>query len=401
MAVTVNQQPAAFTPAFAPMIFEATSTQIAAANFTYTIIVTDLITSATETYPHEQRPVTGECVFDARDFVKDFIKHYIPYNLYGFQKCTDAIRKIRVNIGETYGTTPTYYAGSNIDFIVWNGGMSWLEYPVYNYNDYVYNSFTTNYAYLNRVVTHTTFENKSLFFYLLSTGAGDFSSLRVETFNAAGASLGFSYIANPHVASATYTDKYLCLDVGHKGLSGIAALDVTGVYPIITASVASYQITDLDTSAVLMNVTIGCEAKHDLFTLHYLDKYGNFQTLNFPKFSEIITKNSKTTYKQQPFALSSNTWVYSRFTAHEKVLNTQEDNAYRITTDWLTENEADVFAHIIHSAVVYIDLGTTIGLVPVMVDTNSLQRPKKWNAPKMRAIQIDIRYTFKENWQND
>lgn len=421
MAITTNQQPNAYCPAHSPMIFEALSTQIAQPNFTYTIIVTDLITSTAQTYPVEQAPVTGELVFDAREFVKDFIKNYIPNNVYGFQKCTDAIRKIRVNIGETYGSTPTYYAGSNIDFIVWNAGLSWLEYPVYSSTSYVYKASTTNYKYLTTNVNPAsatrykpdgvTYADKSHFIYVLSSESGDVELFRINTYDSAGTLLGQYDITNPYNPGTTYTDKYVCIDVGHKGLSQISTpadyTVITGSAPIITDSVAYYDIIDgytappITARKTIQRIYIGCEAKHDVFSLHFLDKHGNFEPLHFPKFSEITTKNKKTLYRQQPFTLTSSTWAYTRFTAHEKVMSTEEEQSYRITTDWMSETDANIFAHIIHSSVVYIDLGSSIGLVPVIVETNTLTRPKKWNQPKMRAIQIDIRYTFKEVWQND
>jgi hypothetical protein len=419
MAVTVHQQPNAYCPAHSPMIFVATSTQIASVNFTYTVRITDVITSTVQDYPHEQRPVTGECVFDARDFVKNFIKNYIPNNSYGFKRCTDAIRQITVNIGETYGTTPTYYTGSNITFIVWNGGLSWLEYPSYSSSSYLYKASTTNYKYLTSNVQSSgnyspdavTYSGKSHFIYVLSSENNDVELFRINTYNSAGTLLGQYDILNPYAPGTTYTDKLVCIDVGHKAMSAMTSPAdysvIFGSAPIITDSVAYYDIIDgytmppITARKTIQRLYIGCEAKHDVYTLHFQDKPGNFLTMNFPKFSEIVTKNSRTAYRQQPFTLSSNTWTYSTFTPHEKIYNTSEEQSFKITTDWMSETEASVFSHIIHSSVVYLDMGSTIGLIPVIVDTNSMIRPKKWNQPKMRAIQIDIRYTFKEVWQND
>ena len=86
MAVTIHQQPSGYQPVYSPLIFEATSTQIAQPNFVYTVRCTDLITSATRDYPVEQAPVTGELVFDVSNFAKQYVKNYVPNNVYGWQK---------------------------------------------------------------------------------------------------------------------------------------------------------------------------------------------------------------------------------------------------------------------------------------------------------------------------
>ena len=415
MAITVNQQPSAYQPAYSPLIFEATSTQIASANFTYTIVCTDLITSATETFEYEQAPVTGELVFDAFDFVNRYIKNYVPNNVYGFQKCTDAIRKIRVNIGETYGTTPTYYVGSNIDFIVWNGCVEYLEYPNYDQTDYVYKNSTNNYKYITSDTYNTltgfytsnkvTYEDKSHFLYCLSSEDNDLEFIRINCYDSSGTLLHYSDIDNPYEAGTNYLDKFVCIDVGAKGLTEISSGLVTGTYPILTSSVAYYDVIDAYTmppATARQNVSrfyIGCEAKHDLYTLHFLDKKGNYETLHFPKKSEISLEGEKSTYNQTPYRLSSNTWAYSTNTPNKRVFNSNSQKAFKLNSDWLQKNTVEFYSHIDNSPSVYLDMGSTIGLIPVIVSNNAIPIPNM-NDRNLRSIQVDIRYTFKETWQN-
>ena len=416
MAVTVNQQPAAYSMANTPLVFQATSTQIAAANFTYTVICTDLITSATETYQIEQRPVTGELVFYAHNFVKDYIKHFVPKNQYGFKVCTDAVRKIRVNIGETYGSTPTYYAGSNIDITVWNGAIDHLGYISYAQADYLYtNSVPFKYLQSGTAESgyyyprHTTYSDKSLFLYVLADITNTLETLRVKTYDSAGTLLGTSDIANVYYNNATYTNKYFCIDVGHKGLSQISAGDVTGTYPIITSSVAYYILYDVNTSAgtppsgtvePIRRIDIGCEAKHDVYSLVFLDKKGDFNVIPFNKKSELKVNNKKTTYKQMPYTMASNTWAYSSTTPNERVLDTSSTRSLSLNSDWMDANQIEAFSHVINSSVCYLDYGSTIGLIPVVVRTNSMVIAKKWNS-KMKNISIDVDFTYSDTWQND
>ena len=320
----------------------------------------------------------------------------MPNNVYGWQKCTDAIRKIRVNIGETYGTTPTYYAGSNVDYIVWNGVLEELDFPSYDYTDFVFSAAADRFRYLSRLGTRDTFEDRSLFAYTLTSVANDAGSLRIKTYDSAGSLIGTSNIANPYAASTTYTDKYLCIDVGHKGLSQISSGLVTGAYPIITSSVASYTVEDSTTYAssstitLLMTVTIKCEAKCEPYVLHALFKNGDFESVPFPKVSEINNQTVKVTYKRNPFALTGSYYTYSNFTGREITLNSTTQQRITLQTDWMTYEEIEAFKEIIDAPQVYIDYGSTIGLIPVQVETNSYKVLQKWNTGNP-YFQITIR----------
>jgi hypothetical protein len=408
MATTVNQSPASYTPCYSPQWFEATSNNIAFTNFTFTIICTDVITSATATYNIEQRLDT-KLVFDASNFAKNYIKHYVPNNVYGFQKCTDAIRKIRVNIGESYGIPMTYQvSGVNTEYIVWNGALNYLDVPAYSSTDYVYKTSTANLKYLTSDVYPTlagyytsnkiTYSGKSAYLYCLSSENNDFQSIRISTYNAAGNFLNYSDIANPYAAGTTYTDKLVCIDIGHKGLSGIASGLVTGTYPIITAAVDSYVVSD-NAITTISKYTIGCENRFTPYVLHYLDKSGNFETMNFSKVSETTIEADKTYFRKNPYTMTSNTWAYSNFTANETTLSSSTTTKIKLNSDWLTEDQANFYKFIISSPTVYLDMGATIGLIPVKVNTKQWLVNKKWNN-RTFSISLDIEYTHKNIYQN-
>lgn len=407
MSVSSSQTPDSYTPCYNAQWFGAVSTLVANTNFRYTIVCTDVITSATATYQAEQRPDT-RLVFDAANFAKNYMKHYIPNNAYGFQKCTDAIRKMRVNIGESYGTS-TYASGTNVEYIVWNGVLKYLDFPSYDQTDYVYNANNENVVYLTNLYNRKTFIDKSLFLYALTSGQNDIGLIRIKTYNEADVLLGTYDISNPYSASTTYTDKYLAIDVGYKGLDNIASGLVTGGYPIISTNVAYYTVQDVSTLQVipfqysqitdLFRVDVQCEPRYDPYVLHFLDKQGNFDTMNFQKLSETNVQADKTYYRKNPYELNSNVWEYSIDTPNEQVLNSSTTTRLKLNCDWLTENEADVLRYIISSPVVYMDMGSTIGLIPVKVLTNQWLVNKNWNN-KLYSVAIDIEYTHKDVFQN-
>ncbi len=385
MAVTNNQAPEDYTPGFSPQIFTASSNQTAQPNFTYTVVCTDLISGDTQTYPVPARPVDGDCIFDAKPFAETFLENYIPINTYGWQLADGGVRKIRVNIGETYGTTPAYASGSNQDYIVWNGIVDWKEYPDYDPANYVYDAIVGDIPYLNTISEEDTYEDKSNYLYALTSQAGDILEIQIDTYNASGGLIASSAIPNPYEASSTYTDKYICIDVGHKGLTEIPSGLVTGTYPIMTDNVAYYTISDsavvlgVGTVTLKKTIYVKCEPKYDVYTVQYLKKNGAFQTLNFSKLSENVLNKTQTTYSNLPFTYESNIYSYNPSARVTKVLSTERTNSVTLNTDWMTPEEVEYHQDLLDSPIIYFDFGSSADHLQVMLDTNSVRLNKRYN----------------------
>lgn len=402
MAVTVSQQPEDYTPGFNPQLFVALSTQVASANFVYTVVVTDLLTSDSIQYQVAKDPNDDRCYFDAMPFVENYVQHHIPINEYGWQQCPNAVRKIRVNIGETYGSTGSeiLYPGSNIDYIVWNGVINYLDFPDYDPADYVYSTSNSHFVFLTENFDDVTFEDRSNFLYALTSEAGDIEELRVETYDVNGTVVTQSVIPNPFVSLTDYDDKYICIDIGHKGLSNIDAGDVTGDYPIITDDVVSYSLSiawltgapPAYNVASGRNYTVGCEVRYDVYTVHFLGNKGGFETINFSKRSDTESRKQESTYKVTPYTKSGGAMTYSRSSTTEKVLSSGRSTRLKLNTDWLTQDQVDLYEQILDSPRLYLDQGPDIEYARIKLITDSYKINKRYNE-RLFQITMDFEYT--------
>lgn len=400
MAVTTHESPEARSPVYSPQIFLALSSQIAQPNFFYRVILTDLISGDTQTFDCDPDP-SGYLRFDAGPFAESFFtSQYIPMNTYGWQKST-GIRKIRINIGESYGSTPAYYAGSNSDWIVWNAVETYEQYPSFDITDYLYDVTVPNYVYLTSSYTTKAYADKSDYLYVLSKGAGDLKRLVVKTYDLAGVNDGIFFIDNPYESSTTYTDKYLCIDVGIKGLTNISSGLVTvnaGALPIIKATTGSYIVYECNPSGPgdpplrqIKRYTIGCEPVYDIYTLHFLRRNGSFETIHFNKRSDFVIDKDETTWKSYPYKRVSNTYTYSRSTPLTRVLSTKTTETLKLNTDWLTSAQVDLYTELFDSPLVYLDNGSTLDYSVVRPVPSSYKRNKAWNEP-MYSLQMDFVY---------
>lgn len=404
MAVTVNQQPEDYTPGFSHQIFTASSNQTAQPNFNYTVVCTDVISGDTQTYQVPPTPVDGDCIFDTKPFTETFLEHYIPLNTYGWQVADGGVRKIRVNIGETYGSTPAYASGTNIDFIAWNGIIDWSEYPSYDPGDYVYDALANHIPYLNTNSVEYTFDGRSNYIYALTSQIGDVLEIQIATYNSAGVNINNSQIPNPYRALSDYSQKYICIDIGHKGLTEIASGLVTGDYPIMTDDCAYYTITDsvvtgtppAGTLTLKKTIYVNCEAKYDVFTVHYLKKNGAFQTLNFSKLSQETLSKTQKTYSKLPFEYAANQYTYLSSARVKKTLSTDRVERVTLNTDWMEPSEVEYHQDLLDSPVIYFDFGSSY--LQVMLNTDSYKLNKRYNE-KMFSMTMDFEYAHSNTRQ--
>lgn len=403
MSVSVTQQPQDYVPVYNNQYFTALSTQVAQPNFFYTVIVTDVLSGDSKTYNIPQRPDTY-CVFDAGPFAESFMDNFIPINQYGWKKCSGAIREYKVNIGETYGSTPVYYAGTDIYYIAWNGVLDYLEFPSYDQDDYIYNATGQSPKFLTNLLNDLTFEDRSNYLYTITNQVNDFTGIEIRTFTDAGVQIGSTTIANPAYALSDYDEKYLCIDVGHKGLTNIDVGETTGDYPILTSNVSYYDIYNIYNDGMdiitgfLKRIYIGCEHDFTVYTVHFLAKSGAFESLHFHKRSDREKRTDRTTYKKMPHTLESGEYGYSYSDAQEHILSTNTVERFKLNTDWLDEDHVELYQQLIDSPVIYLDRGSDISYAQLKCVTDSYKINKKFNE-KLFQLNIDFDYSHSNHRQ--
>lgn len=420
MAVTVQSQPQAYHPVYNPQWFVATSTQTAQPNFRYTVVLTDLVSSASVTKDVDPDP-NGWCRLDVGSFAEQYMTQVCPSNLYGFQLNTGGIRKIRVNIGETYGTTPTYYAGSNIEYIVWNASLPFLEMQSYDYTNYVYDRGSSRLRYLTSVPAKNsgytygntgagasyfnedkTYSGRSTYLYAITALPGTYDNLEeitVVCYDAAGNTIGTTVVGNPYAASATYTDKYVFIDIGYDGLANMPAGQIlSGTNPIPISQASYYDIRDTNTgvgagasASLIKRIYVVCEPKFDLVGLHYIGTQGQFDTQVCAKLSTRNSESTKNFYSKLPYSYSGYDVVYNYTSAVENVQTATHKDKITVNTDWLEVWEASKLKEAISSPICYADLGSSSGYVAVKMMTNTYTEKKKYNEQMFFAT-FDLEY---------
>jgi hypothetical protein len=395
MAITILSKPTdalyyGYVPCYNNQWFVASSSQTASANFKYYIVVTDVLSGYSVTEKFLPNP-SGKLQFDASKFSELLMTNYIPVNVYGFQQNT-SIRKIRVNIGEIYGSTlpGTIYTGTDIDYNVWNGSLEMLTFSQYNSKNYTWDLSTTpnlNYPnLLSDLADDYTFNNRSNFLYwMMLEGQTDLPKIYLRTYNAAGTVLNTYTITNS-VSTGTYRTNMVCIDVGKKGIDGINASYLVGVeyYDIMA------EINSETAPFKIKRYTIKCSPRFDVYTLHYLSNTGAYETLHCSKVSELNSTKTSTTFKRSPWTVVSNVMTLDYSVAVEQPTIVNVQNGLKLNSDWVTKAELIKYKDLFSSPDVKLDLGTAQGYASVKV-TNGTYVSK--NNDKLRNLTFDLLFT--------
>lgn len=396
MAITIQSSPTSPTPAYNENWVVATSSNTAQPNFYYTIVLTDVTASFTfDTIKIKPDP-NNRLKIDLKAYVQKYMQNYIPVNLYGWQKCTDATRKFRFNIGETYDvlSVPTYFAGTNTDYITWNAGVDEQYMAPYSANYFCYDSSIPNEVYLTTLPSKTYIDRSQYLYALCQANVNELTSIKVITYNSLGTVLGQYTIDRPSSGTGLYSDNYQCIDVGYKGMLGITApfvTVVTGTYPIITPSVASYVIKNGDNGNIIKTITINCNPKFDVYTLHYLKSNGSYETLHCNLAATLTTTKTVNFYKKSGWSLvGGTTMTLDPSLNKERTQSVTIQDSLQLNSDWLTDAEFALHRDLFTSVDVRLDVGSSTTYKGVKVTQTSYTT--KVNK-KMRNYQIDLSYT--------
>ena len=395
MAITIQSSPTSPTPAYNENWVVATSNNTTQPNFYYTIVLTDVTNSYVFDTIKVKPDPNNMLIMDLQAYVQLLMVNYIPVNLYGWKKCTGATRKFRFNVGETYDVmgTPTYFAGVDKDYITWNAGVDKQYIAPYSPNYFCYDSSIPNLVYLTILPSKTYIDRSQYLYALCQENVGELNKIDVFTYDAAGSLLGNYSIDRPDAGTGLYSDNYVAIDVGYKGLLGITAPFVTvnsGSYPIITSNVASYVIKNGDTNDVIKNITIECNPKFEVYTLHYLKANGSYETLHCNLAATLSSSKTTTSFRKSGWSLISNVMTLDPALNTEKIQSVTIQDKLQLNSDWLTDTEFALHKDLFTSTDVRLDIGSTTTYKGVKVTQTSYTTK---NTDRLRNYQIELDYT--------
>ena len=231
------------------------------------------------------------------------------------------------------------------------------------------------------------------------------------TYDSNGALIGTSHIANGYVSMSPYTNNYVCINCGTNGLSQISSGVVTGAYPIITASVASYVVSfrNVGSPYYYYERTFqidDCAPKYEKVNVQYLNRYGAFDCFNFYGNHEKNNKHEKAYYKtisnyfEGSYYLTGSGFVTGANpqTPNRKTLSSTYEQKRILISEYLSDFEIESLQDLIGSPRIIIN--NDVGDYDIYTN-DDLNYHFKPAGEKLQSLQISLSSGITEQRQND
>lgn len=177
---------------------------------------------------------------------------------------------------------------------------------------------------------------------------------------------------------------------------GLIPLDVVGYYTVqfLNPNITGEPVYRFD---------LTCEAKHDVYTVHFLNKFGGFESRDFTKVSRKTIDIERSEYGKLGYAIDSSGIVSYKssnnvYNEQRAVYASQYKEKMTLNTDILTDDEYTWLGELILSPLVYVEMDGYF--IPCMISDNNYEFKKNKNDPMSNlAIRIEFGEQFNAQYR--
>ena len=160
---------------------------------------------------------------------------------------------------------------------------------------------------------------------------------------------------------------------------------------ITWTNVNSYKVDLLNSvAAVIATKTIYIDSDcsfYETFRLHWLNKLGGWDSYNFRKLSR---QNEDIERKQFKKFQNLN---YNKYDRLKTNYHTKITDKISLSSDWITDAQAEVFEQLITSPAIYLERDTST-FIAINVTDSSYEQKKAVNERKLFNLTLDIEYSY-------
>lgn len=165
----------------------------------------------------------------------------------------------------------------------------------------------------------------------------------------------------------------------------------------LSLSLESYVVS---INGQVYNVNIVCDGLYTNYYLHFLNKYGAFESMLFNKVRKRSFETKRKEYQQPQFRVSNSGVVSLGTTAALHEQRTQFAGEFterlRIQTDLLTDTEWQWLSQVVNSPMAYLEDAGTV--YPIIIGNNNYEF-KEYVVDKLNTLQLEIQFGTQINTQ--
>ena len=394
MAITIQQQPQLFSTAGNPIVWTFESDQTAQPNFCF---IVELYVFGNLYSTHQVFPQFGILSrFNASEALKSFLSSPLIVNGTLTTDYNTAITNAWIVVSEKYGTPPAIGASATTATMKpFNGALRHPEFINWNYQDY---NVDTNNALTPGVLFLTSWPRTRKYFcglneniFLGFISADTTFNVRFRLKDSAGAT-----IANV-VVSLFFNDLTVidCSPATIIANTTITALDFASAayYEVIARGAGTGSFNG---SSETFKIYIDNEChRYPTRRLHWLNKFGVWDSFTFTLVSTESTKVAGETYERESGVWSGTNYIYPLYQGQITTFSKRAEDTMILNSDWIYEDVQQwLVRELYESPNVYLEASTG-AFEPVNVTNEGydLKQSRK-DGLIMETIQIKKTYSY-------
>ena len=356
-----------------------TSTNNAAENFTIQMRVYESATLlATINYPY--LPTNNVHADAGRVF-----ESVVPYEFIttaGWNK-SGSWKKYTIEFQERYGSTPEVSGSTTtVTQYAFNGSLRYFDYNAYSQADYLVDISATLQNYLTYMPSSVLVrDNQSVelgCFTNTDSGFNPVFRAVIKTYDSAGNQQQTAYVDNPYNTYTNDDERFLSFLCGPNDINSITL--TSGTQPLLTDGIYSYTVQFEDDdgpnpSTILQTFIMdrSCSRYNQPVVCYFLNPLGRFDSFSFSLANQRSYNWSKSSFRKYAGEITGNAFAYNTNGEQLVVFDTQEQETWRLVSEYITEDMALWLRDLVGSPKVYMthpDYPSVFA--EVLIDTNSL-----------------------------
>lgn len=283
---------------------------------------------------------------------------------------------------------------------VWNGVQALTDWLDFDYNDFIINTASTTKRFLTSAPSTryvNTGQSAWLHYIVTDKFAKMYEIKSYSEADAAGTLLATGIVTSPYATASTYDERFWRIPIGPYDITKIDASLMSASTPTTVLNGAkSYVIRLLNTSlaqvseAVTFNVDQQC-SKYEPVRLHWLNKLGGIDSMNFNLKSIEKTDVKRESYHQQHHTFTGFAYDYTKASRGQVDYDIKMTETLKVNTDYLTEAESIWMEDLFTSPVVYRELNNE--LISMNITGKSIQKKTSLN-DKLMQYSFDLNYSL-------
>lgn len=289
----------------------------------------------------------------------------VPFSLGANADGTQSIIKVTIKYGYSYDNAGVYTVVTNVtvgsDKYAFFGSLTEFAFMGWTPGDYLCNIINgANAQFLTDMKTNKVSINNLGWHHILTDTPTDIDKLVIVTYDSAGSVIATNIKAISVVQNLT-TSRMYKVATGPESLNNMTGAWVSGgPNPIITASVASYEIFLVDTPGNIASETLYFElsepCRYEQRRVHFLNRFGSFDAYNFNLRSQIEETTESKSYKYNRYPLDS-TGLIRQYQDQAQVVSFVRTQEYlTVRSDYLTTAQHDWLKQLVQSPEIYLEV---------------------------------------------